>query len=159
MITLDDVALSLCASLMHANEEPLMEAKDFAFEFYSEVPGLSDDLKGETEERLRKLAQGHSDLVGADVALEPLAQRELPYLYRARVVVYIRPANLAATEQADTVEGALKGALAAVERQVREHREKLRERWKQPHNSAAREPSPDIDLAELDEVTPAGKRG
>jgi hypothetical protein len=44
----------------------------------------------------------------------------------------MRPDNLASVEKAETDEGALKGALTAVERQVRESREKLRETWKQP---------------------------
>jgi ribosomal subunit interface protein len=138
-----------------------MDATDFAFEFYSEVPRVSEDLKIETEHRLRKLAHGHSDMVGADVAVEPLAQREQSYLYRARVVVYIRPTNLAASEQGDTVEGALKGALSAVERQVREHRKKLRERWKQPQNSEIRaEDSLELGLAEqAQDVGAVGKRG
>jgi ribosome-associated translation inhibitor RaiA len=107
-----------------------MGATDFAFEFHSELPNTSDDLKIEAETRLRKLADGHSDMVGADVVVEPLAQHEMPFLYRVRIVVYIRPTNLAATERGETVEGALKGALHTVERQVREHREKLRQSWK-----------------------------
>jgi hypothetical protein len=48
------------------------------------------------------------------------------------VVVYIRPENIAAVEKAESVEAALKGALAAIERQVREHRERLGATWQQP---------------------------
>jgi ribosome-associated translation inhibitor RaiA len=44
----------------------------------------------------------------------------------------MRPDNVAAVEKGETIEAALNGALAAVERQVREYRNKLRERWKPP---------------------------
>ena len=50
----------------------------------------------------------------------------------ARVVVYIRPENIAGVAQDETAEKALRGALQAVERQVRERRDKLREPYKQP---------------------------
>lgn len=109
-----------------------MGAADFSFEFHSEVPNLDLDLQVEAEQRLRALAKGHTDLTGADIALEPIAQAEFPFKFRARVVVYIRPNYLAASEQAETPSGALKGALEAIERQIREQRERLRERWKQP---------------------------
>jgi hypothetical protein len=47
-------------------------------------------------------------------------------------VVYVRPDNVAAVEKGGKAEEALKGALDAVERQVREYRNKLSEPWKQP---------------------------
>lgn len=106
---------------------------DLDIEFYSEVKTLEDELRPEAEKRLRELAKGHRDMVGASIAIEePAANRETPYVYRARVVVYIRPENIAGEEQADTPQAALKGALDAVTRQVREKRRKLRTRWKQP---------------------------
>jgi len=55
-----------------------------------------------------------------------------PHTFQARVVAYMRPSNLAATEKADTPEGALKGALGALERQVRERRDELGKRWQRP---------------------------
>jgi ribosome-associated translation inhibitor RaiA len=61
--------------------------------------------------------------------LEELTGETTPHCYEATVVVFKRPDNVAATERAETPEGALKGALSAVERQVRELREKLRETW------------------------------
>ncbi|MFN2283648.1 MAG: hypothetical protein ACK2UQ_04450 [Anaerolineae bacterium] len=42
------------------------------------------------------------------------------------------PDSVVAVEKQETEIGALKGALSAVERQVRDYREKLAERWKQP---------------------------
>jgi ribosome-associated translation inhibitor RaiA len=48
------------------------------------------------------------------------------------VEAYVRPENVVAIEKDDTARGALQGALDAVERQIRELRERRRETWKQP---------------------------
>jgi ribosome-associated translation inhibitor RaiA len=111
-----------------------MSSRDFDFEFYSEAPDPADKLKHEAERRLRQLAEGHTDMIGASVVLEPVArkQSETPLFYEARIVAYLRPSKLVTTEQAKTVAAALTGALEAMERQVRERRDKLYERWKQP---------------------------
>ncbi len=107
---------------------------EFDFEFYTEVP-IVDDIQNEAETRLRNLAAGHTDITGASVAVEqPAAHKGTDFVYEVRIVVYMRPANKAATETADQVQTALKKAISAVERQVREERERLRERWKQPQN-------------------------
>ena len=107
--------------------------QELDIEFHSQVANAEEELKPEAEKRLRELARGHKDMVGASMALEqPAANRETPYIYRARVVVYIRPENISGEEKADTPQAALKGALDAVTRQVRARREKLRTRWKQP---------------------------
>jgi hypothetical protein len=71
-------------------------------------------------------------VIGASVALDQPASGESPYLYQARVVVYARPEHIAATEKGADLHSTLKGALNAVERQVRERRAKLSEGWKQP---------------------------
>jgi ribosome-associated translation inhibitor RaiA len=86
----------------------------------------------ETESRLRKLAEGRTDMVGAAVAVEELSHDQTPHSYRARVVVYIRPENIAAEEQGETLEGTLKEALEVIERQVRQRREKLNKQWERP---------------------------
>lgn len=108
---------------------------NFDFEFQNMVGGLGDledKLRQEAETRLRKLAQGHKDLTGAAVALEREdKQANTAYAIRARIVVYTRPDTIAGVEIEDDPMKALKGALNAVERQVREKREKLRETWKQ----------------------------
>ena len=83
-------------------------------------------------EQLTKLSKGHHDITGAAIALEVVAQNGDPFLYRGRVVVYMRPENIAGVAEHATPEGALRDALRAVERQVREQRDKLRERYKQP---------------------------
>lgn len=109
-----------------------MAMLDFTFEFQSEIDEPTEGLRDEAERRLRSLGEGHQDLIGAMVTLEELTGGTTPHRYEATVVVYKRPENLAATEKAETARGALKGALSALERQVREMREKRRETWKRP---------------------------
>ena len=89
-----------------------------------------DELIIEADRKLRALAEGHSDMIGASVAIEELTGVETPHVYQARVVAYIRPNNIVAVEKRDSPESALKGAISAVERQVRELREKLGKSWK-----------------------------
>lgn len=104
---------------------------DFAIEFDSRVPHVIEQLKPELEKRLTDLAKGHKDIVGASAVVEELAaNRETPFVYRARVVVFIRPENIAADEKAESPQAALKGALDAVVRQVRQRREKLGKPWR-----------------------------
>jgi ribosome-associated translation inhibitor RaiA len=105
---------------------------EFAFEFYTEVADADDALRLEADRRLRSLTEGHTDITGASVALEELTGETTPNRFQARVVIYMRPDNVASVEKAETAQGALKGALTAAERQVRQARNKLRETWKQP---------------------------
>jgi ribosome-associated translation inhibitor RaiA len=112
-----------------------MGSLDFHFEFYSEIENLEQDLITEAETRMRELKGDKDDLIGASVAVEELAQEDktdIPYFYEARVVAYIRPDNLVATEKGESAEAALKGALNAIERRVRKQREKLRTQYQQP---------------------------
>jgi hypothetical protein len=109
-----------------------MDITNFEFEFYTEVPDQRDILKNEAQARLRDLAWGHMDMIGASVSMEELTQAETPHVYQARIVAYIKPDNVVASEKDDTAPGALKGALDAVERQVRELRAKLSAPWKRP---------------------------
>jgi len=109
-----------------------MSELDFQFEFQSEIPNSDNELIVEAEGRLRQLASGHSDMIGGSVALEELTGDITPHRYEARVVAYMRPDNVAAVEKRETAIEALKGALNAVERQVRERREKLGKPWQQP---------------------------
>lgn len=108
---------------------------EFAYEFHNMAGDLGemleDRLKVEVETRLNKLSKGHTDLTGAAVALEKEDKQAITGSpIRARVVVYTRPENIAGVEVATDAMAALKGALTAVERQVREKRDKLRETWK-----------------------------
>ena len=106
---------------------------NFDFKWQSklgDIGDMEDKLRNEAETRMRKLSKGHTDVTGVDIVLEQIVEAATPYLYRARVVAFTRPEYVAGVEEADTALAALKGALNAVERQVREKREKLRERWK-----------------------------
>lgn len=111
-----------------------MPASDFDFEFYSPVRAL-DGLRAEAERRLRKLAAGRRDMIGASVTVERPAHGETSFVYRARIVAYVKPENVAAVEKADSAEAALKAALSAVERQVRERRAMRRQSRRQPETS------------------------
>jgi ribosome-associated translation inhibitor RaiA len=104
----------------------------FALEFTSNIAQPDAGLQVEAEDRLGKLAGKHRDIIGAAVVVTELSNDNTPHSYRARVVVYMRPENVVAAKEKDNPGQALKEALSAVERQVREQREKLRERWKQP---------------------------
>ncbi len=110
------------------------KAANFDFEFQSklgDIGDLEDKLRDEAETRLLKLAKGHTDLTGASIIAENIeTQAPNPYWYRVRIVVYTRPKYMDATKEADTAMAAMKGALDAIERQVREERARLRERWK-----------------------------
>jgi len=101
--------------------------EDFDFEFYSEIPNLDAALRTEAEGQLRELTVGHTDIIGASVAVEELTGDVTPHRYEARVLVYVRPDNVVAVEKGETAEVAVRGALDAAERQIRELRDKLRE--------------------------------
>lgn len=109
-----------------------MRETDFSIEFRDEHSLVPENLKNKAENRLRSLAEGHTDITGANVAVDVIGQGEVLFRFEARIVASVRPHAVAATQKADKPEAALTGALDALERQVREQREKLREPWKQP---------------------------
>jgi ribosome-associated translation inhibitor RaiA len=113
-----------------------MDELDFTIEFNSDLndPSFEENLFAEAESRLRQMARGHDDLTGAAVTIRQPAKKETAPLHEATVVAYVRPDNIVGKEKQDTPSGALKGALDAVERQIRKKREKLRDRWEQPQN-------------------------
>ena len=123
-----------------------MNELDFTIEFNSVDIGaqLEEELFLEADGRLRDLAAGHDDLRGAAVNIREPATGESSYQYEATVVVYARPENIAATEKEDNPTTALKGALSAVERQVRQKRDKLGKPWQRPGN--------DPIATEIDEI-------
>jgi ribosome-associated translation inhibitor RaiA len=112
-----------------------MTVADFAMGFRNEIAlpaSVKAEMRSEAERRLRALLEGHTDIVGAEVAIEELTGDTTPHMYEVRVVVYMRPESVVAVEKEETAIGALKGSLSALERQIRQYREKLREPWKQP---------------------------
>ena len=137
-----------------------MSRLDFHFEFHSEIPYLAAELIDETESRLRDLAENRADMVGAAVAVEELSHDHTPHRYRSRVVVYIRPENIVAEEKGESLQGTLREAVEAVERQVRQQREKLERRWERPDKVVQEESIRELTVQEIfatyaDQLNPA----
>lgn len=129
-----------------------MNELDFTIEFNSEdVPEATEEaLFVEADSRLRELADGHSDLTGSAINIRHPAAA----VYEATVVVYGRPNQLSATEKNEDASTALKGALSALERQVRQRREKLRKTWERPGNHPVEQEVLEVMLAEESAETP-----
>jgi ribosome-associated translation inhibitor RaiA len=111
-------------------KEKIMDKPEFPIEYNTDVPVFAKELQDEVEERLLSLAGDHTDLTGASIAVSQPAQRDVPFVYEARILVSMRREDVVGRETSDTLQGALKGALNAVERQVRERRKKFKETWK-----------------------------
>jgi ribosome-associated translation inhibitor RaiA len=113
-----------------------MKELDFTLEFSGQ--GFSDQMEAalvaEAHDQLRDLAADQDDLTGAAISIRRPAQAETSFIYEATVVVYARPKPVAATKKEADPMTALKNSLNAIERQVREKRRKLRDRWEQPGN-------------------------
>lgn len=107
-----------------------MTLLDLPIEFHSEIEQDTSELQREAHERLHELSEGHHDMTGASISVDRQAHGETPHLFRARVTVYMRPENIHAQEKKENIQMALKGALDAIERQVRDEREKRGETWK-----------------------------
>lgn len=101
---------------------------EFAIEYYVEGTHLGQRQKDTIEVRLNKLARGHRDIAGASVAVECVSGANKRAEYKVRLVVYRKPSNIAATRTQDSVRGAINEALEAVVRQIREQRERVRDR-------------------------------
>jgi ribosome-associated translation inhibitor RaiA len=123
---------------------------DFTLELTSrDLPKeIEDALFAEADKKLRSLAKGHKDMVGAAVTMKQPAIKETPPLFEATVVTYIRPENIAATEKADNPMMALKGALNAIERQVRKKRARLKKHWERPGNDPVSREVQELEAAE-----------
>lgn len=125
--------------------------KELGFTIEFNAQGLSDRLEAEmfaeADSRLQELASGHDDLTGAAVNVRQPSRAATAFLHEVTIVVYARPEHIAATaKEADPIV-ALNDSLSAVERQVRQKREKLRDRWERPGN--------DPVSAEIEEILAA----
>lgn len=118
-----------------------MNELDFTIEMNAEgVDKRTEEaLFIEADNRLRGLAEGHNDLIGAAVTL-----RQPAVHYEATVVCYIRPENIAATGKDTAPDIALNDALDAAERQIRKKREVEQKPWEQPQQGPI-----DQEVAEL----------
>jgi ribosome-associated translation inhibitor RaiA len=115
---------------VNKSEVKKMDKANFPIEFNNE---LDDVKKSENEfftlavDRLSKLAEGHTDISGAVVNFkQPAQERETAYIQEVTIVVYMGSDHIAATEQGEQFRATLDGALDAVERQVRERRQRQR---------------------------------
>jgi ribosome-associated translation inhibitor RaiA len=104
-----------------------MGSSDFYIDYNIEVSDVGDEFKRETDQRLQELA-ADSDIVGAAVALEKVADTRTYDVYRVRIVLYKRPRDIVVTKQDADPMVALRAALEAIEEQVRESRDKLAQR-------------------------------
>ena len=102
-----------------------MGSSDFYIDYNIEIPDVSDKFHRETEQRLRELTSSHSDLIGAAVALEKIADTETYDIYRVRIPLYKRPQDIVVTKQDSEPMVALRDALDTIEEEVRASREKL----------------------------------
>lgn len=73
-------------------------SSDFYVDYNIEVSDVGGEFKRETEQRLKELASSHSDIVGAAVSLEKVADTQTYDLYRVRIVVYKRPQRITVTK-------------------------------------------------------------
>ena len=107
-----------------------MDEPTFPVEFNNEIDDIrksENDFYDQAVARLSKLAEGHNDISGAVVNFkQPAKGRETAHVYEVTIVVYMGAQHIAATEQREQFQGTLDGALDAVERQVRERRQRQR---------------------------------
>jgi len=111
-----------------------MGSSDFYIDYNIEVSDVGDEFKRETEQRLRELASSHSDMIGAAVSLEKIADTQTYDVYRVRIVVHKRPQDIAVTKQDSDPMVTLRDALDVLEEQVRASREKLAQQ--DPHRDS-----------------------
>lgn len=98
----------------------------FDFEFLNQTNLQDAELYKLAYDEITDITEGHTDIVGASVSIEELSSGKTPHAYQARVVLYVRPEHIAATEVKPSALEALQQALEAAIRQVREKRNKLR---------------------------------
>ncbi len=103
----------------------------FDIEYHSESSELTDALKAKVAHRLEKLAQQHRDITGASLAVHTISGANRHPEFKVRLVLYHKPDNIAAIRKGESVAKALLEALDAIERQVRDHRQRLRTQRRQ----------------------------
>jgi ribosome-associated translation inhibitor RaiA len=109
-----------------------MEANLPNVEFHIDAVHLPKTVHNRIQRRVEKWFKGHTDVTGASIAVRELSSGSTAHSFRARVVLYHRPENIAATATGEQAGEALLSALDAAGRQLRESRDMLRERWKRP---------------------------
>jgi ribosome-associated translation inhibitor RaiA len=106
------------------------EFQEFYIDFNIETPEAIDEgILDETDRRLRALTENHTDITGAAVSLESIAGVEHDYLYQARIVVYMRPKQIASVAKNKNPRLAIKDALSDLERNIGKSRTRRKETW------------------------------
>jgi ribosome-associated translation inhibitor RaiA len=105
-----------------------MGSSDFYIDYNIEVSDVDEAFNRETEQRLRELVSSRSDMVGAAVSLEKVADTKTYDVHRVRIIVYKRPQDIVVTKQGTDPMMTLREALDTLEEQVRAAREKLAQR-------------------------------
>jgi len=107
-----------------------MDRVNFPIEFNNE---MDDVKKSENEfftlavDRLSKLAGGHDDISGGVVNFKrPAKEHQTSYINEVTIVVYMGSDHIAATQKGEQFQTVLDLVLKAVERQVRENRQRKR---------------------------------
>jgi len=113
---------------MTSNSNKDIRSPEFTIEYYADSAHLQQRDKDTIEARIYKLARGYRDIAGASVAIECVSGANKRAEYKARLVVYCKPANVVSSRTHDSVQTAVSDALEAVERQIREQRERMRDR-------------------------------
>lgn len=98
----------------------------FDLEFLNQTDLPDADLYDVAHDEILGIAEGHKDILGASISIDELSSGTTPHAFEARVVIYARPDHMAATEVKPSAMEALKKALNAAVKQVRDKREKLR---------------------------------
>jgi ribosomal subunit interface protein len=112
-----------------------MDSQTYTYEFHFDPEvGDTDDLREMVLQQLDRLAKGHTDFVDASIAVEVESKSETLHAFRARIVLHVRPNRIVGQETAEEPVVALRGALDAVERQLREKRAELGRPWEGPEN-------------------------
>jgi ribosomal subunit interface protein len=112
-----------------------MDSQSYTFEFHFDPEvGDTEDLREMVLQRLDRLAKGHTDFVDASIVVETESKAETPHAFRARIVLHVRPNRIVGQETAEEPVVALRAALQAVERQLREKRAELGRPWEGPNN-------------------------
>jgi ribosome-associated translation inhibitor RaiA len=102
-----------------------MGSSEFYIDYNIEVSDVGENFNREVEQRLTELVSDHSDMIGAAVALEKVADTTTYDVYRVRILLHKRPQDIVVTKQDADPMVALRDALDVLEKQVRTSREKL----------------------------------
>jgi hypothetical protein len=132
---------------------------NFYVDFDIKVPNTDEAFALEAERELQALTAQHSDLIGAAVSLERIVESESHNVYQVRIVVYIRPQNMAVVKKNTSPMEALREALKGIEEKVRSSREKMayvdQNREYEKHNISYELSAEEVYATYIKDSTPA----